>query len=175
MDQHNAFVIPIFKTKVENWSEHKDRILSLLKVEEHDGHYTDYHINNELLNENKFAPYGDEVVDILRPALEEFNEIYPLNINIKLMWAQKYAAKQYHELHNHGALGFSAIFYAQFEDNHQATSFYSPYVDFIEGNVLEYVPEVSEGDIIFFPSVLMHQCKPVQSDTERIIISFNIY
>ena len=175
IDQYNAFVIPIFKTKVENWSEHKDRILSLLELEEFDGHYTDYHINNQLLNENKFASYGEEVVDVLRPALEQFNEVYPSNINIKMMWAQKYSAKQYHELHNHGALGFSAIFYAQFDDGHQATSFYAPYVDFIEGNVLEYVPEVSEGDIIFFPSVLMHQCKPVQSDTERIIISFNIY
>ena len=176
IEQFNAFNISFFQTKVENWSEHKDRILSLLDLEQCDDHYTDYHKNNaKLIESNEFASYGEEVVDVLRPALEQFNEVYPNNINIKLMWAQKYGSGHLHQIHNHGALGYSAIFYAQFDGTHKATSFYAPYMDFIEGNVLEYVPEVSEGDIIFFPSVLMHQCHPVQSDTERIIISFNIY
>ena len=82
--------------------------------------------------------------------------------------------KQLLYFHNHGALGYSAIFYAQLEDDHSPTSFFSPFLDFIEGNVIEYVPEVNEGDIIFFPSCLTHQCRVVQSSTERIVFSFNI-
>ena len=75
----------------------------------------------------------------------------------------------FHQLHNHGAVGYSAIFYAQLEDDHSPTSFFAPFLDFIEGNVIEYVPEVNEGDIIFFPSCLTHQCRVVQSSTERIV------
>ena len=42
------------------------------------------------------------------------------------------------------------------------------------GQHLEFTPKVSEGDIIFFLSTIMHECKQVQSDNERIIFSFNI-
>ena len=176
MESLNAFTIPIFHTKIDTWSDEKDRIISLLELEEYDNHFTDYHRQYEAVeNSNTFAPYAKDVIEVLKPALDEFNKVYPHTINIRMLWAQKYRANQYHQIHNHGALGYSAIFYAQFGDDHQATSFFAPFNNFIDGNLLEYVPEVSEGDIIFFPSALMHQCKPVQSDTERIIISFNIY
>ena len=36
--------------------------------------------------------------------------------------------------------------------------------DYITGEHLEFTPKVSEGDIIFFPSTIMHECKQVQSD-----------
>lgn len=167
----NAFVIPFLTYKVEGWEDKKEHILSLLDLEEKDGHFTDYY----KYHQNQTLPlYADDLFDLLKPALEEFDQVYPRQFDIHNVWAQKYTKNGYHTLHNHGALGYSAIFYASLKDDHQPTTFYAPYVDFIEGDVIEFVPEVSEGEIAFFPSVLMHQCKPVQSDSERIIFSFNI-
>ena len=171
MNINNGFVVPFFTATVDDWSEHKDDILSTLDLEDGDGHLTDYF---KYYQAGKIAPYTERMFEILDPAIKDFNELYPFDFQIFNMWAQKYTRGGYHPPHNHGALGYSAIFYASLESDHQPTSFFAPFVDFIEGDVIEYVPEVSEGDIIFFPSVLTHQCKAVKSDSERVIFSFNI-
>ena len=171
MNINNGFVVPFFTATVDDWSEHKDDILSSLDLEDGDGHLTDYF---KYYQAGEIAPYTERMFEILDPAIKDFNELYPFDFQIFNMWAQKYTRGGYHPPHNHGALGYSAIVYASLESDHQPTSFFAPFVDFIEGDVIEYVPEVSEGDIIFFPSVLTHQCKAVQSDSERVIFSFNI-
>ena len=171
MNINNGFVVPFFTATVDDWSEHKDDILSSLDLEDGDGHLTDYF---KYYQAGEIAPYTERMFEILDPAIKDFNELYPFDFQIFNMWAQKYTRGGYHPPHNHGALGYSAIFYASLESDHQPTSFFAPFVDFIEGDVIEYVPEVSEGDIIFFPSVLTHQCKAVKSDSERVIFSFNI-
>jgi len=171
MNINNGFVVPFFTATVDDWSEHKDDILSSLDLEDGDGHLTDYF---KYYQAGEIAPYTERMFEILDPAIKDFNQLYPFDFQIFNMWAQKYTRGGYHPPHNHGALGYSAIFYASLESDHQPTSFFAPFVDFIEGDVIEYVPEVSEGDIIFFPSVLTHQCKAVQSDSERVIFSFNI-
>ena len=171
MNINNGFVVPFFTATVDDWSEHKDDILSSLDLEDGDGHLTDYF---KYYQAGEIAPYTERMFEILDPAIKDFNELYPFDFQIFNMWAQKYTRGGYHPPHNHGALGYSAIFYASLESDHQPTSFFAPFVDFIEGDVIEYVPEVSEGDIVFFPSVLTHQCKAVKSDSERVIFSFNI-
>jgi hypothetical protein len=171
MNIKNGFVVPFFTATVDDWSEHKNDILSSLDLEDGDGHLTDYF---KYYQAGEIAPYTERMFEILDPAIKDFNKLYPFDFQIFNMWAQKYTRGGYHPPHNHGALGYSAIFYASLESDHQPTSFFAPFVDFIEGDVIEYVPEVSEGDIVFFPSVLTHQCKAVQSDSERVIFSFNI-
>jgi len=171
MNINNGFVVPFFTATVDDWSEHKDDILSSLDLEDGDGHLTDYF---KYYQAGEIAPYTERMFEILDPAIKDFNQLYPFDFQIFNMWAQKYTRGGYHPPHNHGALGYSAIFYASLESDHQPTSFFAPFVDFIGGDVIEYVPEVSEGDIVFFPSVLTHQCKAVQSDSERVIFSFNI-
>ena len=171
MNIEMAFTVPVFSHTIENWSDHKDELIAMLDTEDGDGHETDYfkyHQRGEL------PPYADKLFEVIKPALEEFNKVYPEEFDIHNVWGQKYSRGGYHPPHNHGALGYSAIVYASLESDHEPTSFFAPFVDFIEGNVIEYVPEVSEGDIVFFPSVLTHQCKAVQSDSERVIFSFNI-
>jgi len=166
-----AFMIPVFTHPVENWSDHKDEIINMLDLEDGDGHQTDYFKYHQ---QDKLPPYTTRLFELLQPALKEFDDVYPHAFDIRNIWCQKYGKGSYHQLHNHGAVGYSAILYGQLADDHTPTSFFAPFLDFIEGNVIEYVPEVSEGDIIFFPSCLTHQCKVVQSESERVIFSFNI-
>ena len=177
MEYYDAFPTPIYKYNLKSWSEHKDRILSLvddLPFREDEGLFTDYFVNSDLYTKKKRPSYYHDVVEVLQPVLDEFSREYPKKIFIKEMWAQRYTTKNYHEPHNHGPLGYSAVFYAQFADDHEATIFYSQHLDYMSGGHLAFVPSVSEGDIVFFPSAILHQCKAVESDTDRIIFSFNI-
>lgn len=171
MNVEQAFGIPVFSHTIENWSEYKDELIAMLHTEDGDGHQTDYFKYHQF---GELPPYAEKLFEVLKPALDEFNDIYPHEFTIHNVWGQRYTRGGYHPLHNHGALGYSAIVYASLESDHQPTSFFAPYIDFIEGDVIEYVPEVKEGDIVFFPSALMHQCKAVQSDSERVVFSFNI-
>ena len=56
---------------------------------------------------------------------------------------------------------------------HQPTIFISPFNDPL-GNLIEYAPDVDEGDIIIFPSMLTHYVLPNKSSDIRIILSFNV-
>ena len=40
--------------------------------------------------------------------------------------------------------------------------------------MLEYQPEVLEGDMIWFPSMLPHTSQLQESEEERVILSFNL-
>ena len=75
----------------------------------------------------RLPSYYHDVVEVLQPVLDEFSHMYPKEVIIKEMWAQKYQSKNYHGVHCHGALGYSAVFYAQFEDDHLGTTFYAPF------------------------------------------------
>ena len=39
---------------------------------------------------------------------------------------------------------------------------------------MDFTPNVKEGDIVFFPSQLLHYANPNTSDKERVILSFNM-
>ena len=39
---------------------------------------------------------------------------------------------------------------------------------------MDFNPDVKEGDIVFFPSQLLHYANPNTSDKERVILSFNM-
>ena len=44
----------------------------------------------------------------------------------------------------------------------------------IEGTMGSVSPNVSEGDLIIFPSSLLHTAPPHKSDEDRIVFSFNL-
>ena len=81
----------------------------------------------------------------------------------------------YHLVHNHGSIGFSGILFVSFNENlHTATRFYSPFNNFIDGSVIGYRPVVKEGDLLIWPSSILHEAESNHSEEDRIIISFNL-
>ena len=170
MKVESAFSIYIIKDTVKDWHKHKKELLSLIEdiplVAE--GYYSDYFIKEKKI-------YSDKFFEILTPTLESFGEAVDRPFNIPEVWAQRYIkGGTCHQCHNHGALGFSAVFYASLGKTDRGTRFIAPFNDSDNGTNIDYVPEVKEGDIIFFPSFLMHQSTPSIDDTERIIFSFNL-
>ena len=162
--------IPFYHYKVNNWKEKKEQLLdfaSNLSFKYFD-HISDLH-----------TTYGDqtssEALKIIDDELIKFtNEVKFSGEMVAEIWFQKYYENQFHSPHNHGAIGYSSVLYINFDKRiHVGTRFLAPFND-PDGNHIEFVPDVDEGSLIFFPSYLYHYTLPNKSDTIRIIMSMNL-
>ena len=173
---HNTF--PLFqvlvhKFHINEWELEKDNILSLVPFDDEkfrtvEINYTDYFDKKEKTYENKFLslakPYLDEFLQTSEYKFDKVDEI----------WCQRYKSSNYHPPHDHGAFGYSCVFYAKLDDKvHPSTIFLSPFQG-VDGNHTVESIMVTEGDLVIFPSNLMHMAPPHLSDKDRIIISFNL-
>ena len=170
----HIFRVSIFRTTVKDWQDHKSELLSMLdEVEIFNTQQSDYQTHHQ----NGIKPkYTQKLMKVLDGAFCEFEEIFPYDYDIENLWCQRYKNDQYHGAHNHGALGYSMVFYAQFDkDCHKGTKFIAPFYNWLDGNAMIHTIDVDEGDVIFFPSMILHECEHVtNNDRERIIFSLNM-
>ena len=82
------------------------------------------------------------------------------------LWVQQYTKNDVHTWHVHGQQ-FVGVYYLEFDATTPKTQFVEP----ISGNI--YTIDVTEGDIIIFPSSLIHRAPVMQSDSRKTIISWN--
>ena len=177
------FNIPLYKYKIDNWQEKKQKLLEICSTIDFknqdignrkitsinsDNVYTDYRSGNDNI-------YREDVKKILENELHNFKKDAKLDImNVGEVWFQQYYKSQFHSPHNHGACGYSSVTYIKFnKDKHIPTIFIAPFTD-PKGDIIEFVPEIDEGNIIFFPSMINHYVVPNKSSDIRIILSFNV-
>ena len=175
------FSIPFINAYVESWADNKDRVLSNLeKVIDFTGSEMmscDSTYVSGMKERNRNLHHYKEFFDVIENTL--YGEIFPkvddlIGHQVVQCWYQRYGRHDFHELHNHGAIGWSAVFYAELDPNeHMGTTFYSPFHD-VDGNLISCTPPVEEGNLIIFPSFLLHEATSCQSDKTRAIISFNL-
>lgn len=190
--------IPLFSTNicifyVKEWKDAKDEILSLIPdVNDNDnensknndtkdiGLYhndgaTDFYTDFFDPDDPKLFDYRNKFQDLISPYVNEFIQHTPKKKikYIKHIWCQKYSKNDYHPPHDHGQVGYSAIFLANtVDEKRDGTLFFSNHWD-------EYGERASlktsgvEGSLIFFPSYLTHSSTIHYSDKKRIIISMN--
>ena len=171
------FTVPIVHYPIENWSENKKKILDALPPEDDSqlepngtGLYTDFFINGKV---KELPSYFHTVVDVIKPYLKSFMDGNP--VEFVEMWYQKYYNMVEHKTHCHGFTGWSSIIYVEFDPKvHESTRFFSPFRQPWDCDVEVFQPEVKEGDMILFPSSLLHEAPVNRSDTRRTIISYNI-
>ena len=84
------------------------------------------------------------------------------------IWFQQYAKHSKHGWHTHSA-NFTNVYYLQLPAGSPKTQIVSPYD---QCNVIEV--DVSEGDILVFPSFVIHKAPPNLLDETKTIISYNI-
>lgn len=82
---------------------------------------------------------------------------------LKNNWAQLYNKKEYHCVHTHTKSDYSAIIYIQ---GKSPTVFYNQ-------NYTPYFEEFENNKMILFPSWIPHEVRALDSDENRLIISFN--
>ncbi len=172
MYKHVMFEIPLFSTKCSDWENKKNDLLLLShKFDYNQEQYSDFYNQTENYN------YNEKIDKLFSQEISYFKNI----INIKShkivrSWFEKSLTNNFHSIHNHGPLGYSAVCYIKYnKEKHKPLIFTSPFFGFLDGFTLQYVPNfVEEGTIIFFPSSINHYVLPNSSDEERMVISFNL-
>ena len=166
----HIFYVPILQIECEDWNNKKN----ILKSNEinfafKDTVHTDYF---------EFSKKQTNVEKIFENELKIFSKEFELNkLEIAYSWFEKSKKYNYHPPHNHGFGLYSAVCYVDYdEQEHKPINFICPFLNFVDGTNLEYVPQnVKEGTIIFFPAALSHYTMPNLSNKDRLVFSFNIH
>ena len=169
----NLFSIEYHKVFCREWAWAKDKILSMVpfgdtSLRDHNISFTDYF-------KKDIPKYSELFLSIVRPELESFIKKSDYKFNdVTALWCQRYNKGDYFQPHDHGGVGYSAIFYAEYDEKkHGSTTFFSPFQD-VHGHRKSFSPSVVEGDLIIFPANIMHMAPNNTSDTHRTIFSFNL-
>jgi ectoine hydroxylase-related dioxygenase (phytanoyl-CoA dioxygenase family) len=171
----SLFSIPLVKFSIEKWQVKKKELIDLKeKIKDlfgrHQADYTDtnYHQDSHILIE--------PITKILSEELSLFLSAISLkSCSIKEAWYEQASHNDFHEVHSHGSIGYSSVCYIEFDKKeHTGTKFLCPFENFLTGSCMTGEVNVDEGDIIFFPSSLVHYTIPNKSNKERLVLSFNL-
>lgn len=168
----NMFSVPLFHVKVDQWDSKKEELLSLIgnmeyRQDQGECVPTDYF---ESRTKNNI-----HVRRILDRQIEMFLNHYKLDGRLTSSWFERSGKHHYHQPHNHGMTGYSGVLYVEYDPGHHApTHFISPFPNFIDGEAIHQAPFVTEGDLILFPSSILHYTHPNKSEKNRTVLSFNL-
>tara|TARA_X000001036_G_C20416198_1_gene699154 strand:+ start:220 stop:774 length:555 start_codon:yes stop_codon:yes gene_type:complete len=84
------------------------------------------------------------------------------------LWYQQYNKNSQHGWHIHGN-NFTGVYYVDLPNNAYKTEYINP----LDKNDIRFF-DVQEGDLILFPSHLVHRAPVVKDDIIKTIISFNL-
>lgn len=167
-----------------DFAKHREELLEIFSKDENSSHRmtktgevihdlkTDFFHNDK---HRMYPKYFGKVTTALAPHLMQIEKNIGYKLDITTMWYQQAGHGQYHQVHNHGSVGMSCVWYLEFDPAvHSATTFYCPFPDPLTGDLNQNTPEVREGDFVVFPAFLLHEQQPNDSDKRRTIVSFNI-
>lgn len=174
MQSHSPFPLYFYQFSISDWQDKKRKLLNLVDWNKEEcwsgNHFSDYY---DL--ETRKA-YTADFANIVKESFQSLGDQIELPLFLSTVWAQRYFTSNFMRPHNHGASGYSFVLYAEFDRNeHSSTTFFAPFNCPIKGSTIEYNPDISEGDIIFFPSMLLHMAEANKSTLQRTIFSGNIH
>jgi len=168
----NMFEIPIYNIFCENWDSKRTLLLDLVK-ESNLGYQSGESVKSNFQQKGR---YNTEIEKLFQEEITQFCDSYRLLFSGMVnSWFQSSETNDYHSIHNHGALGYTAVCYIEYnKEVHTPTQFIAPYLNPLTGNIIRYCPNVEEGSIVFFPSMISHYTEMNKSSENRTIVSFNI-
>lgn len=173
-----SVTLKIFPTAVHivrtsGWDKYKSYLLTAIKDQKDPAYrprvdyYTDYG-----QKQSWRKTLWDE---FLEPAMKPF--IDGTHTKLQDIWAQQYIDQVGFTAHRHQPMGYSCVLYAEFDPKvHWATTLFRPFIDpnDIRNSNEVFTPDVEEGDILIFPSWMMHQAAPSDTKIPRTIVAFNL-
>jgi len=84
-------------------------------------------------------------------------------------WFQQYYKNDFHNWHIHPHCCYSNVYFVELPTKNMATQFYDP----ISKKIIKTL-EVNEGDLLTFPSTIIHRSDKIKVNKRKTIISFNI-
>lgn len=184
----DLFPIPVHTFFYENYEQVKNIIGKFLDIEKSDNKkfpyingYTSYrHYNNILSSFDLLNDLGDNILDSCSKISKDIG--ITADLEIKNSWFNINRKNSLHEMHTHLPNMWSGIYYVDAEENDAPLVFKDmnklnnwPWTNVTSTN---YAPQVlikpMTGNILIFPSFLLHEVKQQTSSHERISISFNV-
>ena len=113
-------------------------------------------------------PYVEYFVNVIKPYMSIVTRKLKLNNWIMHnMWFQQYEKNSYHRWHTHALVQFSSVYYLELPDKKISTQF----KNIVDNSVFNI--DVKEGDLLLFPSCLLHRSPKNKSKKRKSIIAFN--
>lgn len=136
----------------------------------------------DLCSSNKIPLEASDIISLLEPNFDLFAEELDLKFhyNIDDPWINLYKRGDHQELHGHYPSHMSCVFFANsgegfskfyFKDRNNTNL--HPKIGDLVGYIDEHMIEYKEGDILFFPSHMLHGVSPHNSSVVRKTLSFN--
>ena len=180
----NMFNIPVVKYRCHNWSYKRQAFLDLLNEQTltmgEESVYSDYGDYKTLTAEHSMGLYDtpdylNRVRELLKEEMTWFANDLKADPQIVRAWFERALYKCHHPVHTHGHGGWSAVLFIEYDPTvHTPTVFIAPFNHFVTGMQLTYMPTVEEGDLILFPSFLLHYTQLNESHVQRTVASFNM-
>lgn len=165
---------------ISKFSQHqalKDMTLMLVNSQEsksivnNQGYYsdnifrTDWHLAQD---------YARPWVNILKPSIDQhmsavMESLGYAQTELDNMWFQQYNKGSGHGWHVHMFCQWTNVYYLDFPQGSPKTQLVSP---FDQSTIFEV--DVEEGDILTFPSIVIHRAPAVETDNIKTIVSFNL-
>jgi len=171
--QTNFFV----KFKAPNFKEFSEKIESI-EVEN-----TPNFSWGEFCNVDKSSQRWQDWMDIICPSLDIFSKElnYRGDYIIRDPWINFYSKGSFQEPHDHLYCDIACVFFMNTGSDFSKFYFRDRYSNGISPSIREvlqysdtYCPEISAGDIMFFPAHLLHGVSPHKSSTIRKTFSTNL-
>ena len=164
---------------LDSFKDHKklkDTLVSLIKETKADylNEQQDYY--SDLIHRLDWSQSKDknrEWVKHILPSLQNHFEncakkLGYEKVDVTNIWFQQYNKNGKHGWHTH-AENYTGVYYVQFSNKCAKTQLIDP---FSQNKKIEI--EAKEGDIVIFPSYVIHRATEQKENLEKIIISFNI-
>lgn len=104
---------------------------------------------------------------LLDEVLEMYKECGYDGFTLHEIWFQQYLENSGHGWHTHSS-NFTSVYYLELPDKSPKTQLVSP---FNQNTIIEV--DINEGDILIFPSFVLHRAPPNLSGKRKTIVSFN--
>jgi len=163
---------PILKDKFEKHYFYKDKLLSIINnQEEYSKNYNNDKLKKCDWNESKNFErlWVKLIIDDLRKQFLKFaNYLGFKKCMIYELWNQQYENQGEHGWHVHGH-NYTGVYYLNFNKDCAKTRLLDPYTKKYFMDI-----EAEEGDIIIFPSSVIHTSQVQKTNFLKTIVSFNI-
>lgn len=171
--------VPFIVSTFEEHTRIKDTLLTLLELQpaiKEDGSRTGFQSCDKIAKTDYYIDksFPRNYWSLLFPYLDKhmapvLSMLDLKSCNYSDFWFQQYELLDTHAWHRHNRCFYSNVYYLELPADGPKTIFKNPF------NSNEIIcPDVKEGDILTFPSILEHCSPPNSSINRKTIISFNI-